>query len=117
MPPAAGQLPADVLERDAVYRRRDDAQLLLIRQRPEYAKVCWGAAVGATTARPPAIKLSVDFDATGREVARSARMPLPPNPGSVEERVIACVASDKPPRLTITPPGKPESIELSLSFP
>jgi hypothetical protein len=105
------------MERDAANRRREETQALLHSQRAEYVKACWGPAVGAKTPLPPPVRISVDFDATGREVARRAFLLIPARePESAEGKLAACVASGKPPRLKTTPPGKPESMALQITF-
>ncbi len=105
------------MARDAASRRREETQALLHSQRAEYVKHCWGAAFGARTPNPPPMRLHVDFDASGREVARRARLVIPPqDPSSPEAKSLACAGGDKPPRLKTTPAGKPESIELFLSY-
>ena len=112
----APPLSPEALERDAAIRRKENVQNLLSTQRAAYAEACWGPSLRIKGHAPPLLVLTVDFDASGKETHRTARelTPIGAPAAPALDKVLDCVVHSSLPKLSVDPPGKPLTLELTL---
>ncbi len=102
----------ELLVRDAEIKRTESAQQQLALQKADYSKACWRPPSG--TNYVGALDMTVDFDASGKELRRSPRFRLP---FGRDATLLDCVKRTKLPLIQIDAPGKPLTLLLRLDLP